>query len=699
MQIRLHPAYSKNADPSAIPPEVARCLDPSWHLSQHQLDTYHALCSPNTDVVINTAMTGDGKSLAGLLPFLTEKRPTLALYPTNELIRDQKASASDHMERCNIGSNLMTDLYGEKLATTEYTHRGDAIEHFFQNQRLILSNPDILHYILQFCYTHPGRAADWLAGKVRMLFDQITFDEFHIFEMPQIGAVLSGLLFLNNQRPLKTLFLSATPGGELVQRLQKAGLRTTQVMGLYHHGNNPGPGWRRILHGCDLTFDKLRAEEWVKAHLDDIVLPFFRQHRPGAKGAIIVNSIASAHRIVAYLRPHFQAEGLTVLPNTGITDRTDRQDSYHADLLVGTSTVDVGVDFQINFLVFDASSSGHFLQRLGRLGRHDHYTRDGTDYPFHTYAAYALVPDFVYERLFVGRQQTLPLLEPGIPITRDVLKDVMAQAFPAPTTFPRYLERWGRFQPAQVITALREKKIRANYAEFSKKLTNIYEQTLGVKITKTIKEAFAYEDEGKKELLNEARSFRGGSPLMCAVLKPREQDSSQESAETYDLFSLLANGELELLDEESFFRAARLEPPRAEVLRRANPVAWFRLRTWNSQRNTVEVRLLAGTDVEHITVLDGGITVTITNTGVPWSLNTLNRSLSKRKVVALVVPGEKPQELRRRLRLPFTFALHPYTDTSNISGTIAFARQALLLDTMLFNRRAGSGDAQPPIVL
>lgn len=64
-------------------------LPAGWRLSQHQVDTYAALTQPDgPDVVFNTAMTGDGKSLAGQLPSLVEgwQRPLFAMYPTNELI-------------------------------------------------------------------------------------------------------------------------------------------------------------------------------------------------------------------------------------------------------------------------------------------------------------------------------------------------------------------------------------------------------------------------------------------------------------------------------------------------------------------------------------------------------------------------------------------------------------------------------------
>ena len=92
--IRTLPVYSKLAN--QIPLNLQMRLPAGWRLSQHQVDTYAALTQPDgPDVVFNTAMTGDGKSLAGQLPSLVEgwKRPLFAMYPTNELIRDQHRQA------------------------------------------------------------------------------------------------------------------------------------------------------------------------------------------------------------------------------------------------------------------------------------------------------------------------------------------------------------------------------------------------------------------------------------------------------------------------------------------------------------------------------------------------------------------------------------------------------------------------------
>jgi len=75
-------------------------------------------------------------------------------------------------------------------------------------------------------------------------------------------------------------------------------------------------------------------------------------------------------RLVPFLREQLQPVGLTVGENTGLSGIGEKARSLAADLVVGTSTIDVGVDFKINFLIFESADSGNFIQRLGRLGRH-----------------------------------------------------------------------------------------------------------------------------------------------------------------------------------------------------------------------------------------------------------------------------------------------------------------------------------------
>jgi CRISPR-associated endonuclease/helicase Cas3 len=83
--IRLKPVYSQT-----VTTLTGITLPDGWSLSWHQVATLEALRNPNIDVVFNTAITGDGKSLAAYLLAMLDGISTMATYPTNELARDQQ---------------------------------------------------------------------------------------------------------------------------------------------------------------------------------------------------------------------------------------------------------------------------------------------------------------------------------------------------------------------------------------------------------------------------------------------------------------------------------------------------------------------------------------------------------------------------------------------------------------------------------
>lgn len=481
-------------------------------------------------------MTGDGKSLAGLLPLLTDSghNGTLALFPTNELIQDQFRSARLTLPTWGRAEAWAGMLYGARLdaltAEVKALKRPDALTRVLKDHRLTLSNPDIFHAIMQFHYQQPGRSPDHVTGQLPLLLEQLTFDEFHIFETPQVIAALTGLLFLRTQQPgLKTLFLSATPETEVLKLLERAGfgkrirLIDPQSEGWYYHGAAPGAGWRPILQAGTLHFAAQNAETWIDVDGERIVLDWFCRHRPAAKGALIVNSVATALRLTERLRPLFAREGLSVECNTGITGYRTRQASYQADLLIGTSTVDVGVDFRINFLVFEALNAGAFLQRLGRLGRHTSFIdRDGAERQFEVFAAYALVPLFVYERLSAPEAGARAPLRDGGTCSRMDLAHAIQAAFPPPANFSAYARRWGRFVPTRVIQILSSKPLKTTYASVTPDLLRQYGRLTQSRIGDALREAQARQERGEGLLIEEARSFRGGSPFDCGVIKEDE---------------------------------------------------------------------------------------------------------------------------------------------------------------------------------
>jgi CRISPR-associated endonuclease/helicase Cas3 len=93
--ISLKPVYSSPAD--AMPQGVA--IPQGWSLAWHQVATLEALRDPIVDVVFNTAVTGDGKSLAAYLEVLQGECSAIGLYPTNELARDQEIQTRHYIEQ------------------------------------------------------------------------------------------------------------------------------------------------------------------------------------------------------------------------------------------------------------------------------------------------------------------------------------------------------------------------------------------------------------------------------------------------------------------------------------------------------------------------------------------------------------------------------------------------------------------------
>jgi CRISPR/Cas system-associated endonuclease/helicase Cas3 len=77
-------------------------------------------------------------------------------------------------------------------------------------------------------------------------------------------------------------------------------------------------------------------------------------------------------------------------PTVDAVIKDEVETAIKAHLIVGTSTLDVGVDFKINFLIFEGHDASTFIQRLGRLGRHE---------GFPIYRGYALIPNYLEARI------------------------------------------------------------------------------------------------------------------------------------------------------------------------------------------------------------------------------------------------------------------------------------------------------------
>ncbi len=705
-KIFTYPVYSRLVD--RVPEEIETLLPSGWKLSQHQVDTYRALTAKDgPDVVFNTAMTGDGKSLAGQLPSLVEgwKRPLFAMYPTNELIRDQHRQAAITWRIWNQYTEAVKELDSTVLDRImedgDFSTRGDALMSLAKNHDVVLTNPDIFHYIMQLFYRRQGKtgdAPDKLIGPLTTRYQQFTFDEFHVFETPQVVSVMNALLLIHQltgvARRRQFLFQSATPNQLLLGYLERAGLSTQIIRGEYTHtADVPDPQqWRRILHGSDIAFSAGSVEAWLDMHLEETLIPFFVQNRPAAKGAIIVNSVAQAKRIVDRLTEALKPYGLRVGENTGFTSRSRRSNSYDCDLLVGTSTVDVGVDFQINFLLFESRDAGTFLQRLGRLGRHDSFVKDGVTHQFNEFHAHAVLPEWTCEALFQGRDKAPALLADGMETDRATLAEAIQSAFPVSTDFAEYAQRWGSLQSARVLKGFGAYVVRGQYQEAVQQLAQRYQVAFQTSMNGQFGRLRTLT-ESQKELVEEAVSFRGGSYFTCGVLDETEEGAEQ--IKSYDLFSLIANGRLEGLTAEEFWLAVDRAGMERRPLERTEPIGFLRIRGFRPERTNYRIQLerdLMNWGAERFgvaTVLTG---VTVECDEFVPGLNAINRKLERKALPALLCLGQQhPLEWKRRLQLPMLFPLFAFESRDGQHGTVAFGREALLMDVALRHRGIDCG--------
>jgi CRISPR-associated endonuclease/helicase Cas3 len=707
--ITLKPVYSCPA--TELLKDVK--LPQEWALSWHQVATLEALRDSNVDVVINTAMTGDGKSLAGQLEVLQGECSAISLYPTNELARDQEIQIRYYIKQFQPWNNpRVVRLSGAELevyAENEGLRKGAAIATRTSQSEVLLTNPDIFHYLHRGAYLIPEDSPDKLWGRIDKDFDLFIFDEFHVFSAPQIASVINTMLLIScTNRRKKFLFLSATPEPQLIQRLEKAGF-CCKVINPIEQNKYQFPdtleqqkqleidNWRQVARTMQLQFIPLEStskasETWLR-HNTDLILKQFQQHL-GSKGAIILNSIAAVKRLTPFFQELLQPYGLTVSENTGLSGKGERERSLSADLVLGTSTIDVGVDFKINFLIFESADAGNFIQRLGRLGRHDGYERNGQQIRFDSFIAYALVSNFLVERLFEG--ESAPLKE-GI-YDRPFFQNTIIDKYRKINDFQGYYRRWGAVQSLYLGRKLADRTIQQQYAGslevFKKTCEQVFETTFNRVAGQVSSWAKDWQQlSGKKgnPIYEDALSFRGSSPLQCGLYDLTEVNEV-DRFKTYDLPGILGNLEIEMMTEVAFMRSLQETKERTGQPipkgRFAHCLAFMKLRSYREERLNWKFAypgdLQPIADAWKVQVLTG---IEIWQPDNRWA-GEINKRLRKESLVSYVV-RRPASEVRQQLRLPMHFQIYPISDQYSFHDAtapyaIAFGQSALLLDTLAY---------------
>jgi CRISPR-associated endonuclease/helicase Cas3 len=357
---------------------------------QHQVDVFEE--SKDADIILDLAPTGTGKTKAGLTVLKHQPdRSAVYIAPTNALIEQQTDAAKQFVRDANLphvvksasakdikswSNDKVGSRAGEKLYSV-LQNPATVFDDVGANRPILLvTNPDIFYYATFFAYNQLDRGN--IASGFYTKFSTVIFDEFHLYDAKQLVGMLFYLayshVFRFFQHGRKVVLLTATPepACELaLQNLKQAGVKIARIDG--ESGNsNLLPSQTAV--NLELRPKPESKEEWL-AELAAEVVQRFRE-RPNENGAVILDSLDTINRLSDLLREQGLSDYIGRI--TGPAPKKDRQRAMQCQIILATSTVDVGFNFERNpqptrqnldWLIFSARDRAAFWQRIGRVGR------------------------------------------------------------------------------------------------------------------------------------------------------------------------------------------------------------------------------------------------------------------------------------------------------------------------------------------
>ncbi len=367
-----------------------------WHPYIHQaalFDSWH-----EHKAFLLTTKTGSGKTQAAALPVIANGESAFFVYPTNALIEDQERSirelaggmgwraysyaAGDAFDKraFNRADVILFRIDADNLEKIrrEKRHRtkGQTLEYLLNansgRPTIVLTNPDTLFLILSLRYGEGMAVFQSLKQ-----YQTLVVDEFHLYS----GVELAHLLFMLHYCRAQGFFngrfvlLSATPDENVSTLLD-------QVIAPHRvpiRGNLPYPGVekRTVAYPVELHLVS-PGEEPVETALRQFEALCPELERLFTENTvddyvplvIILNSVMAAMYAADLLRERHQVPADQIGEYRGLMDRQLR--SFRNKLVViGTSAIEVGVDFKCRYLIFEAGDVAAFMQRFGRVGRHE----------------------------------------------------------------------------------------------------------------------------------------------------------------------------------------------------------------------------------------------------------------------------------------------------------------------------------------
>lgn len=635
--------------------------------------------------------TGSGKTLTSYAYSLQTGQSVLGVYPTNELIRDQEMSLAPLYEKFLGWDEWVYRIDSKELDkwVLEFEERrhSDMLERILNWNRVLLTNPDILYYIAfgQYAKGNESQRRRLLATLVDN-YKLMVFDEFHLYNVKQTADVvffITAIQAINPNVGRVFIFASATPESPAIDWLKTLNIRVESLQA----SPSNAPDARIIAQPLRLTLLPADLRRWKGQETIVENLPlidrFVNQH-PEVRIVSILDSVAGSINLAQELRSRYPAKQVGEVH--GLSSDEERKQALETAITVGTSTIEVGIDFRgataKDVLIFEAHTDSKFLQRFGRLARHKKVENIPN-------WAVALVPEYVYHFL-VGK---INLAEP---LTRDKLYELVREAYNSPEEFSAYLRKHAAvefFEAKDLIKSLFQQDVR-------RPIVDGIDQSIHRLTGKNVKQAKgAYYDYKARSILAPLLTFRGAN-FQAAILDNRGTDIGFP-AKRYSLMFLLRRGRFEELSEKEYLSyleqfTGKWPEDTSREIRFASPIGqnsdnllgvygYFKLNGLLEQGRKVWFEL----DIDDVSGRKGEMCVVQglrVRTDPPVRLCLLNKLLCKKAIVAWFM-DKPPAQIQIGRSLPHLFAIYElHVDMGggapDANWTIAFNQNAFFLDSL-----------------
>ncbi|MGQ9719406.1 MAG: type I-D CRISPR-associated helicase Cas3' [Nitrososphaerales archaeon] len=348
----------------------------------------------NLSRVLLDAPTSSGKTLAYLIRAIEARgidprfKTTIIIYPTNALTWDQAFSLHTLITQ-NIGKkanltvesdgdtrwrtedpNADVDLYvlnGETLAALSQESKSSEgkamIEQLRRNQaeaRIILTNPEIMYYLFLYKFARTENLMD-LVFRTKTP-NLLVFDEFHLYHGYSLATITYMLAYMKGLFD-QIIFSSATPIDvkSIIHEGYKQISAETSAEGdtVRHPIELDIEGAKGILGSDDVPKIKGLVDKYYEAS---------RDRAQTVKVLVILSSVMTCLRLQETLEKAYPDEVTAIHGLVPPSSRPKNRLEFKP-IVVGTSAIEIGVDFDVSSLIIEAHDSSTFVQRLGRGAR------------------------------------------------------------------------------------------------------------------------------------------------------------------------------------------------------------------------------------------------------------------------------------------------------------------------------------------